>query len=227
VTFIDDQGQVIGAHSVSAGGSAMAPSVPEKEGYTFIGWNNSLDNVTGDMTVTAQYEVKTCTVRFLDDDGSELSIQTVNWNTAAIAPINPQREGYVFTGWDKTFDSVTSDVTVTAQYKRTSTLDNGVETNSELQNDVKTGTSHYPGASLNTTKHFNELGNGKRAKLGNEGIPAASVDKDIQTRHSEPVNIDNRISFLNDFSEIIIIVLCLLTALTLGVSIWIVRVRRR
>jgi len=227
VTFIDDQGQVIVTHSVSAGSSATAPSVPEKEGYTFIGWNNSLDNVTGDMTVTAQYAVKTCTVRFIDDDGSELSIQTVNWNTDAIAPNNPRREGYTFTGWDKAFDSVTSDITVTAQYKRTSTLDNGVETNGELQNDLTTGTSHYLNPSSNNIKLYNGVKNGKMATMLNEGIPAASIDKDDYLRYSEPVSLDNRVSFLNDFSKVIIIMLCLLTALALGVSIWIVRIRKR
>jgi hypothetical protein len=35
----------------------------------------------------------------------------------AVPPADPVREGYTFTGWDTTFDSVTSDMTVTALYQ--------------------------------------------------------------------------------------------------------------
>ena len=56
-------------------------------------------------------------VTFIDWNGSVLSQQEVSHKTAATAPSNPIRSGYEFTGWDKSFNSITEDTVVTAQYK--------------------------------------------------------------------------------------------------------------
>lgn len=57
-----------------------------------------------------------CTVTFLDWNG-RTEVRTVKYGEAATPPVNPTREGYIFKGWDKSFDHVTSDITVTALYK--------------------------------------------------------------------------------------------------------------
>lgn len=43
--------------------------------------------------------------------------QKVMYGDAADAPDAPHIDGYEFAGWDKTFDSVTEDMTVTALYR--------------------------------------------------------------------------------------------------------------
>ena len=58
------------------------------------------------------------TVTFNDYDGTELKVEEVTEGEAAHAPEDPTREGYDFTGWDKDFTNVQSDLTITAQYKR-------------------------------------------------------------------------------------------------------------
>jgi uncharacterized repeat protein (TIGR02543 family) len=137
VTFVDYNGNVIGTDGVLYGGEAVAPTVPDREGYTFTGWDSDFDNVTANITVTALYRINTYTVTFVNYDGTELDTQTVDWNTAATAPAVPDREGYTFTGWDVTFDKVTADLTVTAQFTRNETIgdetvpgtgDNGTQT---------------------------------------------------------------------------------------------------
>lgn len=56
-------------------------------------------------------------VVFVDWDGTELYTQTVEEGAAATRPQNePTRLDYLFTGWDKPFDNVTSDMIITAQY---------------------------------------------------------------------------------------------------------------
>lgn len=55
-------------------------------------------------------------VIFLDYDGTKLSIQNVEKGKAAEEPEEPKRSGYHFIGWDKLFDSITSDLVIKAQY---------------------------------------------------------------------------------------------------------------
>ena len=51
-----------------------------------------------------------------DHGGFRLKTEIVEDGKSAVAPTAPTRDGYKFTGWDKTFSNITSDLTVTAQY---------------------------------------------------------------------------------------------------------------
>ena len=118
VTFKDWDGTVLKTQTVEEGNTATAPSNPTREGYDFTGWDKSITNITSNLTVTAQYSIKTYTVTFKDWDGTTLKTQTVNHGNSATAPSNPVREGYDFTGWDKSITNITSDLTITAQYSK-------------------------------------------------------------------------------------------------------------
>ena len=223
VTFVDDQGQVIGTDGVCAGGSATPPNVPNKEGHTFTGWNVSLDSITDNITVTAQYAINTYTVRFVDENGSELSVQTVNWNASATAPVLPGRDGYMFTGWDIPFDKVTSDLTVRAQYSHMPTADNNADTH-EI-NSISTDKSDD--TKVHKIKLQGALEAGEMVTMKSEAIPAASNNVEVQSRYGEPISVANRTSLLQDHPETIIIVLGILTVLVLGLSVWTLRVKKR
>ena len=123
VTFLDWDGTTLKTEQVEQGKSATAPAAPVREGYTFIGWDKDFSNVQSDLTVTAQYEKNVpepiyYTVTFQDWDGSILKNEQVEQGKSATAPATPVREGYTFTGWDKDFSNVQSDLTVTAQYEQ-------------------------------------------------------------------------------------------------------------
>ncbi len=62
VTFIDGDGKFIETQTVAYGTSAEAPKVPEKSGYTFIGWDKEFTNITENTVVTAQYKKNTVVV---------------------------------------------------------------------------------------------------------------------------------------------------------------------
>jgi pimeloyl-ACP methyl ester carboxylesterase len=63
-------------------------------------------------------ETNQYTVTFLDHDESALKVETVLHGCDATAPEAPTREGHAFTGWDKVFDTITEDLTVTAMYDK-------------------------------------------------------------------------------------------------------------
>jgi uncharacterized repeat protein (TIGR02543 family) len=96
-------------------------------GYHFTGWSEDDNTVSteptysftmgnADRTLTANFAVNTYTVTFQDYDGTVLATDTVEEGSAATAPEDPERSGFIFTGWDVDFSNVTSDLIVTAQY---------------------------------------------------------------------------------------------------------------
>ena len=117
VTFIGFGGATIKFEYILAGESAQAPDLAEVHGWHFVKWDTDFSNVTSNITVTAIYEINTYTVVFVDWDGTELSRQTVEHGSDAVAPQDPAREGYTFTGWSNSIKDISSDLTVIAQYK--------------------------------------------------------------------------------------------------------------
>ena len=128
VKFVNDDGTVLSVQKIAYGKSAIAPKSPSKENtaqytYSFSGWDTDFSRVTSDLTVTAVYSAKVnkYTVTFVDDDGTVLDTQEVEYGKAAVAPTsfgkeNTEEHTYIFSGWDTDFSLVTSDLTVTAVY---------------------------------------------------------------------------------------------------------------
>ena len=131
VTFVDDDGKVLNTQQVEYGKSATAPNAPSKEGnaehaYSFTGWDTDFSCVTSDITVKAVYsaEANKYTVTFVNDDGTVLDTQQVEYGKSAVAPSSPIKENsaeyvYTFKSWDTDFSYVTSDITVKAIYSST------------------------------------------------------------------------------------------------------------
>ena len=126
VTFLDWEGTILSTQSVIHGSSATAPTDPTREGYTFIGWNTTFDNVTSNLNVTAEYSeiVNKYTVTFLDWDYTVLKTEQVAYGSGATAPSDPTRAttdrgSYTFANWDVAFNNIAEDLTVTAVYSFT------------------------------------------------------------------------------------------------------------
>ncbi len=128
VTFIDYDGSVLKTESVKYGTTATPPTTPSREeslkySYSFAGWDTLFYNVTSDLTVQAVYDliIHSFTVIFKNMDGTVLKTQEVAYGQYAIAPDNPKMDSdamytYGFKEWDKEFNNVTSDMTITAVY---------------------------------------------------------------------------------------------------------------
>ena len=112
---------MLDTQTVNYGEAATAPADPTREGYTFTDWDKAFDNVTADMTVTAQYTINTYTVTFVDGfTGGTISTATVNHGDTAALPKPPDHsgDGYYFVDWEGDNTNVTSNRTVTAKYDK-------------------------------------------------------------------------------------------------------------
>ncbi len=235
VTFYEQDGFTpIGlTQKVNWGCAAVPETAPVITGYLFEQWElsgsdasetDSLQNVKENIDAVARYSRDSYIVTFIDDQGRVIGTANVYAGCSAAAPNAPEKEGYTFIGWDISFDNVTLDITVVAQYKQTIIQENNAATYHEAYNDVSDGTNHTQKPS--GIKLYNQTEDGELTFLSREEIPA-SGDKDNRSSHGESIRLANRVSFLNVFSEVIIIVLGILTALALGVSICIVKFKKR
>ena len=152
VVFLDYDGTELQSGSVEVGSAAEAPNEPTREGYTFIGWDKAFDNITEDLTVTAQYQINKYTLTFDSNGGSAVDPITQDYNTPVTAPADPTKTGHTFTGWDKEIPACipAEDMTFTANwvpnvYNVTLVLNGGVN----LEDDV-TEYTYGVGAALPT-----------------------------------------------------------------------------
>ena len=77
--------------------------------------------VNNEETTEATTDKEKYTVIFKNYDGSILSQQTVQNGDTAVAPEVPERNGYIFKGWDKSFENIKGNLTVQAVFEKIST----------------------------------------------------------------------------------------------------------
>ena len=123
------------------GQSATIPNVGfSRTGYTFTGWNTSPDG-TGtayrpnatiqfaaqNITLYAQWKVRSYSVNFDSNGGSAVASQSVKYGSKASRPTDPTRAGHTFQGWYTSRDggskydfgtAVTGDVTLHAHWAK-------------------------------------------------------------------------------------------------------------
>ena len=121
ITFDTAGGSAVAPITLDYGTTITAPANPTREGYTFTGWDNAIPATmpAENMTITAQWTVNQYTITFDTAGGSAVTSITLDYGTAIAAPADPTREGYTFTGWDKTIPATmpAGDMTITAQWK--------------------------------------------------------------------------------------------------------------
>ena len=99
VVFKDYDGTPLSEQNVHWNGSAVAPTPPEREGYTFKAWNRTYTNVKADAEVIATYTPKTYAVVFVDENGNQLSKTIADYDSSVTPPTAPVKSGYNAVGW--------------------------------------------------------------------------------------------------------------------------------
>ena len=113
VIFKDYDGTILKEEQVIDGGDATPPEVPIRDGYVFIGWDKSYTNVTEDLVITAQYELKKCLVKFIDN-GVVVEERYVEYNNVlGSLPNELEKEGYELIGWFSDGVEATPDLIIT------------------------------------------------------------------------------------------------------------------
>lgn len=118
VNFYDDEGNIIKTETVNYGENAEGASVPIKEGYKFIRWDENLEQVKSDLDVFPIYEILSYKVTFVDFYGNVLKTEMVKYKESATAPDLPVVEYHIFSKWSLKFNEVKSDMTIKAIYNK-------------------------------------------------------------------------------------------------------------
>lgn len=121
VTFKDDDGNIIDTQKVTEGSSATSPKVPDKEHYSFVGWDYGFTNVKDDMEITARYAKNKYSVAYVNWETKEAETKVFSYGDALEYPDETKIEGYDFTGWTtldgKKVTEVTDNLVLMANYK--------------------------------------------------------------------------------------------------------------
>ena len=89
------------------------------ETHLIIVLNDNTEIDAGYISASGSVEpLEEFTVIFKDYDGTVLKKEEVESGKAAIAPENPYRDGYTFTGWNQPFSNVISDMEIVARYQK-------------------------------------------------------------------------------------------------------------
>ena len=130
ITFKNYNGTVLQKTNVPYGTmpeyTGATPTKPRTQQYSyeFVGWSPELTEVAGATTYTAQFKavLNQYTVVFLDEDGTELDRQVVDYGTKPVyqgeTPVKAEDEQYTYTfaGWYPAVVTVTKDATYRATY---------------------------------------------------------------------------------------------------------------
>ncbi|MDE6670458.1 MAG: InlB B-repeat-containing protein, partial [Muribaculaceae bacterium] len=116
LTFILD-GETVTTMTLEYGATVTAPSVPEKEGYTFSGWQDLPSKMPAhDVEVIGSYSINSYNAVF-KIDGSVIATLIFEYGAEVIAPEAPEKEGYTFDGWQDVPETVPAhDVEILGTY---------------------------------------------------------------------------------------------------------------
>ncbi len=146
---------------VDDGSTANAPVSYDRTGYTFGGWFQNADGsgdefdteklFTQDEAYYAKWVKNKYSVKFIDYAGRTLKNELVEYGNDATAPEVPAREGYSFTGWDKSITDIKASFTVKALYEALPLYTILASTDSMCSIAPSGSTSAYQGSSKTFT----------------------------------------------------------------------------
>ena len=191
VTFVNYDGTILYESEVEYGKvPEYTGETPTKESdntysYTFDKWNKEIVAVTKDVEYTATFKESYIeyTIKFVDEDGTELSSKTYHYGDTVTIPNNPSKDAtdkyiYEFAGWDKEVTTVAKNETYKATYNVTELINVDQLVNNAFDTINGYGATDKFEASLNentvTVTVIDPTMNSIEALIGTGIAPAAS-----------------------------------------------------
>ncbi|MDE7421826.1 MAG: InlB B-repeat-containing protein, partial [Muribaculaceae bacterium] len=110
-------GEIIATKAFEYGSEIELPAAPEKEGYTFAGWQDVPETMPAhDLEIVGSYTVNYYKLTYVVD-GNVYKEYTVAYGEALTPEAAPVKEGFVFSGWDNVPATMPAhDVTVSGSF---------------------------------------------------------------------------------------------------------------
>ena len=101
VKYYDLFGVILKEEQVAYGNSSTPPEDPFIDGYTFVGWNPTINTIKSNTDYHAEYTKNEYVVKYDLNKGNKNDIKKINYNVESDSFTLPQptREGYTFVGW--------------------------------------------------------------------------------------------------------------------------------
>ena len=213
IKFVNDNGAVLQTCEVAGGDMpSYTGGTPTKDAtaqytYTFKDWSPAIETANGDATYKATYKstVNKYTVRFLNEDGTELQSSKLDFGkTPSYKGQTPEKapgDGlvYTFSGWSPSISKVSGDVDYTAVFESAPAADTDEtssdvsETVTDVSSETETqdiGTSE-PVTSENVTSEALTSETDAESSAGETTAPDESVTEKTGDTTSQYVISDN------------------------------------
>ncbi|MDO4802264.1 MAG: InlB B-repeat-containing protein, partial [Prevotellaceae bacterium] len=106
--LVDSDGNTYRAQLVEENGTAIVPELPEKTGYTFVKWSETLTGIKTNKVITAEYVPNEYSIVFIDWDTNTITTQKLKYGDTIIFPELPDVEGVTSRVWDKQDEGITT-----------------------------------------------------------------------------------------------------------------------
>lgn len=109
-------GKTVSTETVGHGKNAIAPVIPEKEGYTQTApvWDNDGKNITADTEINAVYTINEYKITFMYEHGVYKTLTYKHGDTVKMPDV-PTKDGYTVK-WDTIIRKATGNATIKAVY---------------------------------------------------------------------------------------------------------------
>ncbi|MGM0411536.1 MAG: InlB B-repeat-containing protein, partial [Bacillota bacterium] len=115
IRFFDNQENVIKKVNILEKDEVIPPTPPKKNGHTFVKWDKALTNINSNLDIRPIYEKNDYKVTFKSNN-SVIKEEILQYNDVVNYPEEPQKEGFIFNGWDNQVDKITKDITINATF---------------------------------------------------------------------------------------------------------------